>query len=58
MHTACVIVGGMRELAEHLGVPVAMVGDWLDGEIEPPQAMFIAAVEIILLHLEAQRPSA
>ena len=54
MHSACVILGGAPQLAEHLHVPVALVRDWLEGQAEPPQAAFLAAVEVILLHLETQ----
>lgn len=53
MHGACLVLGGVPELAAHLGVPAALVRDWLEGEVEPPQAMFLAAVEVLLLHLDA-----
>jgi hypothetical protein len=52
MHNACLILGGVAQLAEHLRVPAGVVRDWLEGESEPPQAAFLAAVEVILLHLE------
>jgi hypothetical protein len=52
MHSACLILGGVAQLAEHLRVPAAVLRDWLEGESEPPQAAFLAAVEVILLHLE------
>lgn len=52
MHSACLILGGVPQLAEHLGVPAALVRDWLEGDVEPPHAMFLAAVEVIILHLE------
>lgn len=58
MHSACLIAGGVSQLAGHLGVPAAIVRDWLEGESEPPQQAFLAAVEVILLHLETQgRPT-
>jgi hypothetical protein len=58
IHSACVILGGVPNLATHLGVPAALVRDWLEGEVEPPQAMFLAAVEVILLHLDTEgRPT-
>ena len=53
MHSACLILGGVAQLAEHLHVPAVVARDWLEGESEPPQAAFLAAVEVILLHLEA-----
>lgn len=52
MHSACLILGGVAQLAEHLHVPALMVRDWLEGQVEPPQAAFLGAVEVILLHLE------
>jgi hypothetical protein len=54
IHSACLILGGVPNLATHLGVPSALVRDWLEGEVEPPQAMFLAAVEVILLHLDSE----
>lgn len=58
LHTACLIVGGAPQLAAQLGVPVALLRDWLEGESEPPPAAFLAAVEMILLHLDARGSSA
>lgn len=52
LHTACVIIGGVPQLAAHLGVPAGLLRDWLEGEVEPPQPAFLAAVELVLLHLE------
>jgi hypothetical protein len=54
LHAACVVVGGVAELAAHLGVPAAVLRDWLEGESEPPQAAFLAAVEVVLLHLDTR----
>lgn len=54
IHSACLILGGVPSLAAHLGVPAVLVRDWLEGEVEPPQAMFLAAVEVILLHLDSE----
>ena len=58
LHTACLILGGAPQLAAHLGVPVAVLRDWLEGESEPPPAAFLAAVELILLHLDARGSAA
>jgi hypothetical protein len=49
-----VIIGGVPELAAHLRVPPSVLRDWLQGEVEPPPEMFLAAVEVILLHLDAR----
>ena len=57
MHSACVVLGGVPQLAAHLGVPAALLRDWLDGEVEPPHALFLAAVEVVLLHLETRGPA-
>ncbi len=43
-------------MAGHLGVPEATLRAWLEGRDDPPQMVFLAAVEIVLLHLE--RPGA
>ena len=40
----------------HLGIAEAALRNWLEGRDEPPQMVFLAAVEIVLLHLE--RPGA
>jgi len=53
LHRACLILGGVPALARHLGVPQASLEKWLDGREDPPQMAFLAAVEILLLHLEA-----
>jgi len=53
LHRACVIVGGVPELAGYLGVAEADLLRWLQGRDEPPFDVFLAAVEVILLHLDA-----
>jgi DNA-binding transcriptional regulator YiaG len=52
LHRACLILGGVRQLANHLGVSEATLNAWLEGREHPPQMVFLAAVEIVLLHLE------
>jgi len=52
LHRACLVLGGVPALALHLGVPQASLENWLDGREDPPQMAFLAAVEILLLHLE------
>jgi DNA-binding transcriptional regulator YiaG len=52
LHRACLVVGGVPQLAAHLGVAEPTVQAWLEGRDEPPQMVFLAAVEIVLLHLE------
>jgi hypothetical protein len=50
LHRACVIVGGGGPLAGQLGVSASDIRDWLSGVREVPHSIFLAAVEIILLH--------
>jgi hypothetical protein len=52
LHRACLILGGAPELASHLGVSEAALRGWLEGRDDPPQMVFLAAVEIVLLHLD------
>ena len=52
LHRACLILGGVPQLASHLGVAEAALQTWLEGRDDPPQMVFLAAVEIVLLHLE------
>ena len=52
LHRACLILGGVEPLARHLGVSESMLRNWLEGREDAPQLVFLAAVEIVLLHLE------
>ncbi len=52
MHRACVIVGGVTQLAGQLKVAEAAVHAWLNGVEEPPLDVFLATVEILLLHAD------
>lgn len=52
LHRACLVLGGVPHLAQHLGVPESSLRTWLEGRDEPPQMVFLAAVEIVLLHLD------
>jgi hypothetical protein len=52
LHRACLILGGVSPLASHLGVSESTLRGWLEGRNDPPQMVFLAAVEIVLLHLE------
>jgi hypothetical protein len=56
LHRACLILGGVPQLASHLGIAETALRNWLEGRDDPPQMVFLAAVEIVLLHLE--RPGA
>jgi hypothetical protein len=50
LHRACLVLGGVEQLATHLEVPDADLHRWLRGEEQPPERIFLAAVEIVLLH--------
>ena len=52
LHRACLILGGADGLARHLGVPEPSLRKWMEGSEEPPQMVFLAAIEIILLYLD------
>jgi hypothetical protein len=52
LHRACLILGGVAPLGRHLGVSEGTLRHWLEGHDDPPQMVFLAAIEIILLHLE------
>ncbi len=57
LHRACLILGGAPQLAAHLGVSETALQAWLEGREEPPQMVFLAAVEIVLLHIDASGAS-
>ncbi len=57
LHRACLILGGAAQLAAHLGVSETALQAWLEGREEPPQMVFLAAVEIVLLHIDASGAS-
>lgn len=52
LHHACVVLGGLAQLALHLQVSEYAVNTWLEGREEPPESVFLAAVEIVLLAAE------
>lgn len=51
LHRACVIVGGIAQLAKHLEVPETELRHWMGGDLQPPEVVFLAAVEVLLLHV-------
>ena len=52
LHRACLVLGGLAQLASHLKVPESAVHTWLEGREACPESVFLAAVEIILLAAE------
>lgn len=57
LHLACVLLGGVPQLAAHLAATEAAVRGWIEGRDEPPQAVFLAAVDLILLDAEKRSRS-
>src|SRR5882672_4835818 len=54
LHRACLVLGGIAQLAKHLEVADVDLRRWLRGEEQPPERIFLAAVEIVLLHAGGQ----
>jgi hypothetical protein len=52
LHRACVIVGGVERLASQLRVSAVSLVAWVEGREVPPLAVFLAAVDVILLNAE------
>jgi hypothetical protein len=52
LHEACETVGGIHRLAHLLDVPVDTLVRWVEGGVEPPEAIYRACVDIVLLHPE------
>lgn len=53
LHRACVIVGGVQQLAARFGVGEFELRAWMSGVTDPSEEVFLGAVEIILLNLDA-----
>lgn len=56
LHRACLVLGGIDPLASHLRVSGPELRRWLRGEEMPPEAVFLGAVEIVLLHASGAGP--
>jgi hypothetical protein len=52
LHQACMILGSFDALACHLGAGETQLRAWLHGGAEPPESVFLAAVEVLLLAAE------
>ena len=48
LRQAGVILGGERELARHLRVPLEDLKRWLAGKEDPPRPVFLRAVDVVL----------
>jgi hypothetical protein len=45
---AGVILGGEKQLARHLRVPLEELKRWLSGSEDPPRQVFLRAVDVVL----------
>jgi len=50
LHRACLILGGIGQLARHLEAAEDELRRWMGGERQPPEAVFLRAVEVLLLY--------
>ena len=50
LHRACLVLGGVGQLAKHLEVSDENLRRWMRGKEQPPERAFLAAVEVVLLH--------
>jgi hypothetical protein len=58
LQRACEVLGGVRQAAEHLHVDPADLARWIDARGQPPLDVFLAAVDVVLLHAERSQGSA
>jgi len=57
LHRACLILGGVGQLAVHLEVTEIELRHWMGGTPQPPEAVFLRAVEVLLLHVANKGPA-
>jgi hypothetical protein len=50
LQVAAKILGGREQLRRRLGATEADLTSWMTGEVEPPSAVFLEAVDIMLDH--------
>lgn len=53
LHRACLVVGGVEHLATQLGVSAVSLVAWVEGREVPPLAVFLGAIDVILLNAES-----
>jgi hypothetical protein len=58
LQRACEVLGGIRPLAAQLHVDPAELARWIDARGQPPLDVFLAAVDVVLLHADRSRGSA
>jgi hypothetical protein len=58
LHRACLILGGIAQLAQYLDVPESDLRRWMTGDSGlPPEAVFLGAVEVLILYVSGKEPS-
>jgi hypothetical protein len=55
LQRACEVLGGVRPLATHLRVDPGDLARWIDARGEPPLEVFLAAVDVVVLHADRSR---
>ena len=55
---AAQMVGGEKDLAARLGVPLLLLTEWIAGRKAPPQRIFLDAVDIVMEHSLQQETAA
>ena len=50
LHEACQTAGGIDLLAKLLGVPQPLLERWLEGDEQPPESVYHACIDVVLLH--------
>jgi hypothetical protein len=53
LHRACEILGGVQPLAAHLQCLAEDLQRWMEGLEDTPLDVFLAAVDVVLLHADA-----
>jgi len=53
LHRACLILGGVQPLAAHLKCLAEDLKRWMEGHEETPLEVFLAAVDVVLLHADS-----
>jgi hypothetical protein len=48
LHKAAELMGGRKKLARYLRVPISDLEKWIGGDKEPPIAVFLKAVDLVL----------
>jgi hypothetical protein len=57
LHRACLILGGVVQLAKHLGVPESDLRRWMTGDPGLPHEVFLRAVEVLILYVSGKGQS-